>query len=136
MLRQIHSKIYPDQLLASVVSTNTDVMRTDADGTEEILQVSLLKLPQSKTIQPHRHLPVVRTTHGTNEAWIVISGTLQAQVFDLDSSVVETVELGAGDCMVLYRGGHNFTALTHDALVYEIKNGPYYGSAVDSERIQ
>jgi mannose-6-phosphate isomerase-like protein (cupin superfamily) len=136
MLQQIHSKIYPDQLLAAVVTTDTDILRTDAAGTEEILQVSLLKLPQSKTIQPHRHLPVVRTTHGTNEAWIVISGTLQAQVFDLDSSVVDTVELGAGDCMVLYRGGHNFTALTDDALVYEIKNGPYYGSAIDSERIQ
>ena len=136
MLQQIHSKIYPNQLLASVVTTATDDSRTDAAGTEEILQVSLLKLPQSKTIQSHRHLPVVRTTHGTNEAWIVISGTLQAQVFDIDSSVVDTVVLGAGDCMVLYRGGHNFTALTHDALVYEIKNGPYYGSAVDSERFQ
>jgi mannose-6-phosphate isomerase-like protein (cupin superfamily) len=136
MLQQIHSKIYPSQLLVSVITTATDVSRTDAAGTEEILQVSLLKLPQSKTIQSHRHLPVVRTTHGTSEAWIVISGTLQAQVFDIDSSVVDTVVLGAGDCMVLYRGGHNFTALTDDALVYEIKNGPYYGSAVDSERIQ
>jgi mannose-6-phosphate isomerase-like protein (cupin superfamily) len=136
MLQQIHSKIYPNQLLVSVVSTDTDVSRTDAASTEEILQVSLLKLPQSKTIQSHRHLPVVRTTHGTSEAWIVISGTLQAQVFDLDSTVVTTVELGSGDCMVLYRGGHNFTALTDDALVYEIKNGPYYGSASDSERIQ
>jgi mannose-6-phosphate isomerase-like protein (cupin superfamily) len=136
MLQQIHSKIYPDQLLVSVITTATDDLRTDAAGAEEILQVSFLKLPQSKTIQPHRHLPVVRTTHGTNEAWIVISGTLQAQVFDIDASVVDTVVLGAGDCMVLYRGGHNFTALTDDALVYEIKNGPYYGSAVDSERIQ
>ena len=136
MLQQIYSKVYPKQLLVSVVNTDTNDPRTDAAGTEEILQVSLLKLPQSKTIQPHRHLPVVRTTHSTSEAWIVISGALQAQVFDLDSSVVATVELGAGDCMVLYRGGHNFTALTDDALVYEIKNGPYYGSAADSERIQ
>ena len=136
MLQQIHSKIYPSQLLVSIVTTATDDLRTDAAGAEEILQVSLLKLPHSKTIQPHRHLPVVRTPHGTSEAWIVISGTLQAQVFDLDSSVVDTVVLGAGDCMVLYRGGHTFTALTDDALVYEIKNGPYYGSAVDSERIQ
>lgn len=136
MLQQIYSKVYPNQLLVSVVTTDTDVSRTDAAGTEEILQVSLLKLPQSKTIQPHRHLPVVRTTHSTSEAWIVISGALQAQVFDLDSTVIATIELGAGDCMVLYRGGHNFTALTDDALVYEIKNGPYYGSTVDSERIQ
>jgi mannose-6-phosphate isomerase-like protein (cupin superfamily) len=136
MLQQIHSKIYPEQLLVSVVSTDTDVLRTDAAGTEEILQVSLLKLPRSKTIQPHRHLPVVRTTHSTSEAWIVISGTLTAQVFDLDSTLITSVELGAGDCMVLYRGGHNFTALTDDALVYEIKNGPYYGSTTDSEKIQ
>ena len=37
--------------------------------------------------------------------------------------------------LVLYRGGHNFTVVSEDAVIYEIKNGPYYGAVFDSEKI-
>lgn len=135
MTQQIHSKIYPKILLVSVLSANTTESRVDAAGTDEILQASLLRLPQGKTIAPHKHLLQFRNTQGTCEAWIVISGSLQAQVFDVDNTVADTVKLSAGDCMVLYRGGHNFTVMSEDAVIYEIKNGPYYGAVFDSEKI-
>lgn len=135
MIRKIHSKCYPAQLLASVVSS-AGQGREDAADAKEILQVSRLNLPQGKTIASHRHLPQVRTTHGTSEAWIVIAGTLSAQVFDFDHSVATTVDLGPGDCMVLYQGGHNFTVVSPDAVIYEVKNGPYNGPAADSEKIE
>jgi mannose-6-phosphate isomerase-like protein (cupin superfamily) len=135
MTQKIHSKLYPQMLLVSVLSTNSAESRVDAAGTEEILQASLLRLPQGKTINPHKHLPQFRNTQGTCEAWIVISGKLHAQVFDVDNSVAGTVDLSAGDCMVLYRGGHNFTVVSADAVIYEIKNGPYYGAVFDSEKI-
>ena len=122
-------------LLASVLSTNTTEPRVDAAGTEEILQASLLRLSKGRTIAPHKHLLQFRNTQGTCETWIVISGSLQAQVFDTDNTVVDIVELSAGDCMVLYRGGHNFTVMSEDAVIYEIKNGPYYGAVFDSEKI-
>lgn len=135
MTQKIHSKIYPKILLVSVLSANTTESRVDAAGTDEILQASLLRLPQGKTIAPHKHLLQFRNTQGTCEAWVVISGTLQAQVFDVDNTVADTVTLSAGDCMVLYRGGHNFTVISEDAVIYEIKNGPYYGAVFDSEKI-
>ena len=135
MTRQIHSKIYPTILLVSVLSADSTESRVDAAGTDEILQVSLLRLPQGKTIAPHKHLLQFRNTQGTCEAWVVISGSLQAQVFDVDNTVADTVTLSAGDCMVLYRGGHNFTVISEDAVIYEIKNGPYYGAVFDSEKI-
>ena len=122
-------------LLVSVLSANSTDARTDAAGTEEILQASLLRLSQGRTIVPHKHMLQFRNTQGTCEAWIVISGQLQAQVFDVDDSVADTVTLSAGDCMVLYRGGHNFTVVSEDAVIYEIKNGPYYGAVFDSEKI-
>jgi mannose-6-phosphate isomerase-like protein (cupin superfamily) len=134
MTQKIYSKIDTTQLLVSILSVNSDSSRVDAAGTEEILQASLLKLPHGKTIAPHRHLPLERHTVGTNEAWILISGTLIATIFDVDNSPVETVHLHAGDCMILYRGGHTFTVASDDAILYEVKNGPYYGSAADSER--
>lgn len=135
MTSKIYSKTYPKVLLASIVSA-ANTGRVDAADADEILQVSQLNLMQGKTILPHKHLPQVRTTHGTSEAWVVIAGTLTAQIFDLDNSLVTNTDLGPGDCMVLYRGGHNFTVTSPDAVVYEIKNGPYYGPAADSEKIQ
>jgi len=135
MTRKIHSKLYPQMLLVSVLSADSAGSRVDAAGTEEILQASLLRLPQGKTIAPHKHLFQFRNTQGTCEAWVVISGQLQAQVFDIDHTVADTVTLSAGDCMVLYRGGHNFTVVSEDAVIYEIKNGPYYGAVFDSEKI-
>jgi cupin fold WbuC family metalloprotein len=135
MTQKIHSKVYPKMLLVSVLSSDSTDARTDAAGTEEILQASLLRLSQGRTIAPHKHLLQFRNTQGTCEAWIVISGQLQAQVFDVDDSVADTVMLSAGDCMVLYRGGHNFTVVSEDAVIYEIKNGPYYGAVFDSEKI-
>ena len=135
MTQKIHSKIYPKILLVSVLSANTTESRVDAAGTDEILQASLLRLPQGKTIAPLKHLLQFRNTQGTCEAWVVISGSLQAQVFDVDNTVADTVTLSAGDCMVLYRGGHNFTVISEDAVIYEIKNGPYYGAVFDSEKI-
>lgn len=135
MTSKIYSKTYPKVLLASIVSA-ANAGRVDAADADEILQVSQLNLVQGKTILPHKHLLQVRTTHGTSEAWVVIAGTLTAQIFDLDNSLVTNTDLGPGDCMVLYRGGHNFTVTSPDAVVYEIKNGPYYGPAADSEKIQ
>jgi cupin fold WbuC family metalloprotein len=135
MHQKIYSKLYPQMLLVSVLSADGIDARVDAAGTEEILQASLLRLPQGKTIAPHKHLLQFRNTQGTCEAWVVISGQLQAQVFDIDNTVVDTVTLSAGDCMVLYRGGHNFAVVSEDAVIYEIKNGPYNGPAADSEKI-
>lgn len=136
MTCKIYSKINDQILLASVISISaTSELRTDASAAEEILQVSLLKLQQGKTIAPHLHRPQLRTTQGTGEAWVVIAGTLTAQIFDTDNSLISSIDLASGDCMVLYRGGHNFTVVSQDAVIYEIKNGPYNGSAADSEKI-
>ena len=137
MTRKIHSFIDPTQLLVSVVSLSSLTQdRTNASEEKEILQVSLMRLPEGKSIAPHRHLLVSRITEGTSEAWIVISGSVQAKIFDLDNSPVATVDLVTGDCMVLYRGGHSFTVMADNTVLYEVKNGPYYGAAADSEKIQ
>lgn len=135
MIEKIHSKQFPQLLLVSVLRPSNTDSRTDAAGADEILQASLLRLPQGRTIAPHQHLLQFRNTQGTCEAWVVVSGRLQAQVFDIDHDLVTTVELSAGDCMVLYRGGHSFSVMSEDAVVYEIKNGPYRGAAADAEKI-
>jgi cupin fold WbuC family metalloprotein len=133
MVHQIHSQI-DQQLLASVVRPDDRVSRENASGSDEILQVSVLSLPPGRTLQSHRHLPQQRSTTGTAESWVVIQGQLQIQVYDMDQTPLDSVQLFAGDCFVLYRGGHAFTVVSDHTVFYEIKNGPYYGSAADLEK--
>jgi mannose-6-phosphate isomerase-like protein (cupin superfamily) len=133
MIHQILSRI-DQQLLATVIRPDPKIMRENAGNDEEILQVSVLSLPNGRHLQSHRHLPVTRSTIGTAEAWIIVAGALQTQVFDLDQTPVESVDLAAGDCFVLYRGGHGFLVTSDSAVFYEIKNGPYFGSQLDLEK--
>jgi cupin fold WbuC family metalloprotein len=132
MVHLIHSHI-DQQLLAAVVRPDS-AARTNAAGEDEILQVSLLNLPQGRVLSPHRHLPLQRTTTGTAESWVLVQGHLNVQVFDTDKTLVESLDLVGGECFVLYRGGHAFTVVSESAMFYEIKNGPYYGPAADQER--
>ena len=45
----------------------------------------------------------------------------------------ETLE--SGDCIVLFSGAHSLECLTDDTLLYEFKNGPYFGPEKDKEFI-
>jgi cupin fold WbuC family metalloprotein len=135
MTYTIKSKLNPESILASIITANAQAGRVDASDHNEILQVSTMTLPQGKVLKSHKHKSVERSTVGTQEAWLVVSGQLQAQVFDTDNTFVEEIILTAGQCMTLFRGGHTFTVLTDDTVIFEIKNGPYYGPEIDSEAI-
>jgi hypothetical protein len=134
MNRQILSRV-DQKLLVSVLDTRTmDVGRTDSADQHEILQVSAMKLKQGRRVNPHKHLPTLRSTAGTQECWVVFSGLVEVQLFDIDDTVVDTFVLEAGECMTTYRGGHTLEVLD-DAVIVEIKNGPYYGAQLDSQPI-
>ncbi|MBU3578664.1 hypothetical protein ICN17_01430 [Polynucleobacter sp. 73C-SIWE] len=133
--KQIFSKITPNLLLVTVLDSSQVTGREDASGPDQILQVSVIHLPQAKTIRPHKHKNTSRNTTGTQEAWVVISGLLKANIYDVDDSLLDIISLGPGMCMTLYNGGHNFEVISSDALIYEIKNGPYYGAEFDSQPI-
>ena len=132
---QIYSRLHPNTLLVSILDPSDHIGRIDAAGADEILQVSAIRLPKSKIIRPHKHKDTPRNTVGTQESWIVISGLLKANIYDIDESLLDTVSLGPGMCMTLYNGGHNFEVISNDAVIYEIKNGPYYGAEFDSQLI-
>ena len=134
MIHQIHSAIN-QQLVAAILTPDGLQTRANASDDNKILQVSLLNLSAGRTVLPHRHLPVERCTVGTVETWVVISGTVRATVFDIDKTQLASLELEAGQCMTLYQGGHSFETIS-DAVVYEIKNGPYYGPTADLEKFE
>ena len=135
MQKQILSKISSNLLLVTVLDSSQVVGRVDASDSDQILQVSAIRLAQAKTIRPHTHKDTLRNTLGTQEAWVVVSGLLKANIYDINDSLIETIFLGPGMCMILYNGGHNFEVISGDAVIYEIKNGPYYGAKFDSQPI-
>lgn len=134
MIEKIYSQVDPTLILASILSA-ADQGRVDASGVEEILQVSVMRMPKDKKISPHSHLPTVRQTQGTQEAWIIISGQVAVTLYDLNQQPVHNSTLTPGTAMVLFRGGHTFTTLTDNVVLFEVKNGPYFGPALDSVKI-
>ena len=88
------------------------------------LQVAVMERPKGYSIPSHEHLPVPRATVGTQEVLLIRQGTLRADLFDLDRQYVASVELQAGDAIILNTGGHGFFA-SEDCLFIEVKQGPY-----------
>jgi len=44
-------------------------------------------------------------------------------------------EAGAGDVVILLRGGHGYDIIEDGTQVLEVKNGPYLGAEADRRRI-
>jgi hypothetical protein len=61
---------------------------------------------------------------------VIISGRVRVTYYDLDDSVIESVELRAGDVSVTLAGGHGYEIL-EDSKILEFKTGPYLGQALD-----
>ena len=89
---------------------------------------------KGKELQAHIHNRVERTADRTCEALYVISGAIQAAIYDLDEVPVDTVAVGQGEILVLLQSGHGYTITEPDTTVLEIKNGPYLGAETDRRR--
>ena len=135
-MKQVFSKVCQHKLLCSLMCID-DISnyRSDLCPREEYLQVSGRVFERGTKIKAHKHLAVQRTTDITQEAWIIIKGKIKATIFDLDNSLNTQIILNAGDCIVLFRGGHSLEVLDKDTIMYELKSGPYFGTERDKEII-
>jgi hypothetical protein len=92
---------------------------------DEFLQVSILNL-MSRKIDPHIHLTKDSMSIKVQECWILMRGNITVSLYDLDESFLIDFKLSYGDIFITFHGGHSFTS-SDDALLIEIKNGPYNG---------
>ncbi len=88
------------------------------------LQVAVMERPKGYSIPSHEHLPVPRATVGTQEVLLIRQGTLRADLFSPERDYLASVELNAGDAIILNSGGHGFFA-SEDCLFLEVKQGPF-----------
>ena len=49
----------------------------------------------------------------------------------IDDKIILRTEMSAGDCVVVFKAGHSFEVLEDNTIIYEFKNGPYYGVKAD-----
>jgi mannose-6-phosphate isomerase-like protein (cupin superfamily) len=97
-------------------------------------QLGFMSHPAGKIIEPHLHNPVERKVSYTQEVLLIKSGRLRVDFYDQKKSYFESRTLGAGDVILLAKGGHGFEAL-EAVEMFEVKQGPYAGEA-DKTRFQ
>jgi len=111
--------------------------RTEVVSEEHFIQCALLNMEKNKTFKPHKHIWKNRTRDViAQESWVVIQGKVKCTFFDIDDTIIEEPILESGDASFTLEGGHTYTILEDDTLVYEYKTGPYEGQELDKVFIE
>jgi hypothetical protein len=114
------------------VNHKTNILTNSADP----IQINVRKIDEGFKLDPHKHLYLERNGFNyTHEIWILINGVLMASIYDLDNSLLAEIEMSSGDLMLYKNGGHSFRVMNESCILYEIKNGPYFGSELDKVNI-
>jgi len=135
---KIYSKIEPNKLLHMVyrfddITQQPGMSRDDIIPEEHFLQLSSIKLKKDQTFRPHRHIWKTPSTQSliAQESWVVLHGKVKCTFYDLDDTIIDTPILTRGDCSITLEGGHTYSSLEEDTIVYEYKTGPYLGQKLD-----
>ena len=140
-MRKIYSKVEPNKLLhiihkADEFYTIEEGHRRDVVGADEFIQLSALNMNDGHTFKPHKHIwKSGEEKCIAQESWVVIKGSVKVSMYDLNDELLDEPIINEGDCSVTLYGGHTYTALTDDTLVYEYKTGPYKGVELDKVMI-
>lgn len=101
---------------------------TPADLT---LQFARMRHPKGHVVPKHRHLRQSgRLAERTQEVLMVREGLVRLEVFDSLGNDYGDFMLRPGDAAVLVAGAHRLEVVT-DAVVEEVKTGPYPGRDLD-----
>lgn len=128
-MKYIYSKKEPKKLL-HIINKVTDIVdRTNVAPDEQFLQLATLRLEKGKTFRPHQHIwkNSPREKIIAQESWVVIKGSVLVHMYDIDGTLIEEHIINQGDCSMTFEGGHTYTILEDDTVVYEYKTGPYTG---------
>jgi hypothetical protein len=87
-----------------------------------------MKRPAGYQVIPHMHNPVQRNTIGTQEVLFIKSGLIRIDFFAFDQEFLESRKLSAGDVVLLAGAGHGIEVL-EEAVIVEVKNGPFVEGA-------
>ena len=132
-MEKIYSKVKPDKLLHIINRVYDFQGRQDIIPGDNFIQCATLKMEKGKTFDPHKH--IIKNRHYpeqiAQESWVVIKGSVKCILYDLDNQIIAEPILKAGDASFTLYGGHTYSILEDDTIVYEYKTGPYEGQSLD-----
>ena len=136
-MKKIFSKKNPEKLLHIINYFNEINERTNVAPEEQYIQLATMKLNSGKTFSPHKHVWREQKNIKTiaQESWVVIQGSVCVHLYDLDDTHLCDEVIEKGDCSITFEGGHNYTIISDNTVVYEYKTGPYYGEKKDKTSI-
>lgn len=102
---------------------------------EEFIQVGAWNYDKDKILLTHFHNKFDRNFNRTNEVLIVMQGSIKADIFTFEGTLIETVILNSNEILILIECAHGYKILEDNTLVIEVKNGPYFGPDIDRTRI-
>lgn len=132
---KIYSKCKPNKHLHSIIRYEDIVDRVDVSESDRFLQLATLRMNKGKTFRPHQHIwkPISVTETIAQESWVIIKGSVQVSLYDVDGELLEQQIINEGDCSITYEGGHTYLILEDNTVVYEYKTGPYQGQELDKK---
>lgn len=81
-------------------------------------------------IRTHRHNPIPRSSEGTTEVLLVVSGEVRVSVSG-DGWEWQTFTMTEGDFVILQPGCCHGLEMVSDTVLFECKSGPYVSREVD-----
>ena len=100
----------------------------------DFIQVGKWLYQKNTELKKHYHKKFDRTVSRTYEVLYVINGKIEAEIYNLEKTLIDTLIVNKGDILILMESGHGYKILEDNTEVLEIKNGPYYGADLDRER--
>ena len=135
----IYSKVNPQKLLHLIFKFNQKsidkIERNEITPATTFLQGMCFEIPEETYFKAHKHNMQERATTQTHEAFLIFKGAIELSIFDTDNTLLEKATLREGDCSIILSGGHSFKTL-EPTILYEFKNGPYYGPEKDKTYIE
>lgn len=137
-MKNIISKVNGEILHTIFYAKNISKKRVDVIAENHHLQFSALELIKNKKFRPHFHIPkkIDYTETTSQEAWVIIKGSIKVIHYDINSKILNEEILNAGDVAITLSGGHTFEVLEEDTILYEFKTGPYLGVELDKKFIK
>ena len=129
----IYSEVEEGKLLHIIQRYYEIDSRTDVAPASQFLQLATLRMDKGKTFRPHEHIWKEAPTDKViaQESWVVIKGSVKCHLYDTDGRLLREEVIRQGDCSMTFEGGHTYTILEDDTVVYEYKTGPYQGQVND-----
>ncbi len=137
-MKKIYSKREPNKLLHIINRMGEINNRTNVSPEHQFIQLATMKLDSGKTFSPHKHIwkSYSQDSVIAQESWVIIEGKVRVHLYDIDDNHLCDEIIERGDCSITFEGGHTYTILEDNTVVYEYKTGPYLGQEFDKKFIR